>query len=58
MTNPNVHDSNKPILESEKPRLVYQTPTLTRLEGVAIATGSGTDVPENTNGMSHGLLES
>ena len=50
MTNPNVHDSNKPILESEKPRLVYQPPTLTRLEEYDIESGS-TNVPENNNGL-------
>lgn len=50
MTNPNVHDSNKPVFESEKPRLVYQPPTLTRLEEYDIESGS-VNVPENNNGL-------
>lgn len=50
MTNPNVHDSNKPVLESEKLRLVYQPPTLTRLEDCDIATGDS-NVPKNNNGL-------
>ena len=50
MTNPNAHDSNKPVLESGKPRLVYQPPTLTRLEDFDIATGNS-NVPESNNGL-------
>lgn len=50
MTNPNVHDSNKPILESEKPRLVYLPPALTLLEDYDIASGNS-NVPENNNGL-------
>ena len=50
MTNPNVHDSNKPILESEKPRKAYEPPRLMRLEECDIATGDST-VPENNNGL-------
>ncbi|MDA9272284.1 hypothetical protein N9Q05_02770 [bacterium] len=50
MTNPNVHDSNKPILESEKPRLMYEPPTLTLLDDYDIASESA-NVPENTNGL-------
>jgi hypothetical protein len=50
MTNPLINDSNKPVLESEKPRLVYQPPTVTRLEDFDIATGN-TYVPESNNGL-------
>lgn len=50
MTNPNVHDSNKPVLESDKPRRVYQPPTLTRLEDLDIGTGNS-NVPENNSGL-------
>ena len=50
MTNPNVHDSNKPILESENHRKVYEPPTLTRLEDCDIATGDS-NVPEKNNGL-------
>lgn len=50
MTNPNVHDGNKSVLESEKPRLVYQPPTLTLLEDCDIASGN-INVPENNNGL-------
>ena len=50
MTNPNVHESNIPILESEKPRLPYQPPRLTRLNGSEIGTGS-TGVPEGNTGL-------
>jgi hypothetical protein len=50
MTNPNVHESNKPILESDKPRMAYQPPTLTRLEDCDIASGS-VYVPEGNNGL-------
>jgi hypothetical protein len=50
MTNPNVHDGNKSVLESEKPRLVYQPPTLTLLDDYDIASGNS-NVPENNNGL-------
>ncbi len=50
MTNPNVHDSKKPILESEKPRQAYEPPKLMRLEGCDIASGAS-NVPENNNGL-------
>ena len=50
MINPNEHDSNKPGLESEKPRLVYQPPTLTRLNDSEIGTGA-TGVPEGNTGL-------
>lgn len=50
MTNPNEHESKKPILESEKARLPYQSPTLTRLTDREIGTG-GTGVPEGSFGL-------
>ena len=50
MTNPLLNDSDKPVLESEKPRLVYQPPTLTPLDDCDI-TGGHTNVPENTSGI-------
>ena len=50
MTSPSVHDSNNPVLESDKPRRVYQPPTLTRLEDCDIATGD-TTVPETNDGL-------
>ena len=50
MTNPNVHESNKPILESEKPRKAYEPPTLTLLDDYDIASGNS-NVPENNNGL-------
>jgi hypothetical protein len=50
MTNPNVHDGNKPILESEKPRRPYQAPTLTRLDDSEI-NAKGTNVPEANSGL-------
>ena len=49
MTNPNEHESDKPVVESEKPRLVYQPPKLTRLD-LDIATG-GVGVPETNAGL-------
>lgn len=49
MTNPNVHEGNKSVLESEKPRLVYQPPTLTLLEECDVAGGVGPGA-ENNNG--------
>ena len=50
MTNPGVHESNKPVLESENPCLSYQSPTVTCLDDYDIATGSA-NVPENNNGL-------
>jgi hypothetical protein len=50
MASPKAHNSNKPVLESEKPRLAYQPPTLTRLEECDIESGSD-NVPENNNGL-------
>lgn len=50
MTSPNVLDGNKSVLESEKPSLVYQPPTLTLLEECDIEGGAD-NVPENNNGF-------
>lgn len=50
MTNPLVNEGNKPILESEKPRLPYQPPTLTRLDDSEI-NAKGTNVPEANSGL-------
>ena len=50
MTNPNVHESNQPLLESEKPRLPYQPPTLVRLDDSEI-NAKGTYVPEANSGL-------
>ena len=50
MLNPPVHDSNIPVFESEKPRLVYQPPMLTRLNDSEIGTGA-TGVPEGNTGL-------
>ena len=50
MTQPIKHDSNKPVLESDKPRRVYEPPTLKPLENCNIATGDS-NVPENNNGL-------
>lgn len=49
MTNPNEHEIDKPVLESEMPRVVYQRPKLTRLD-LDIATG-GVNVPETNVGL-------
>ena len=50
MTNPNVHESNKPVLESEKPRLPYQPPMLIRLDDSEI-NDKGINVPEGNDGL-------
>lgn len=50
MIKPNVHESNKLLLESEKPRKAYEPPTLTLLDDYDIASGSS-NVPENNNGL-------
>lgn len=50
MTRPNVHDSNTLGLESEKPRLPYQQPTLTRLDDSEI-NAKGSLVPEANDGL-------
>ena len=50
MTNPSAHDSNKPVLETEKPRLPYQAPKLTRLDDSEI-NAKGTSVPEANSGL-------
>ena len=50
MTNPLINYGNKPILESEKPRLTYQQPTLTRLDYSEI-NAKGINVPEANSGL-------
>jgi hypothetical protein len=50
MTNQLTNDSNKPVLESEKPCKAYEPPKLMPLESVDIASGS-TNVPENNSGL-------
>ena len=50
MTNPLINDGNKPVLESEKPRLLYQSPKLTRLDDSEI-NAKGTNVPEANSGL-------
>ena len=42
--------SQPALLESDKPRLVYQPPRLTRLEEYDIESGNA-NVPENNNGL-------
>ena len=50
MTNPSVPDSNKLVLESEKSRLLYQAPKLTRLDDSEI-NAKGANVPEANSGL-------
>ena len=48
----NIHESNNPMLESDKPRLVYQASMLTRLGECDIAGGTGAGTEDNNQNSS------